>query len=64
MGKSIPQCETCADIADRGFEARPNELNELATEFLNHTVQNHAEELLALLAEKYIPVFISKRAMR
>jgi hypothetical protein len=54
----------CADIADRGFEGKVNDMNELAVEFLNHVIVNHADELLALLAEKYIPIFMNRRSLR
>ena len=62
--RSIPECEVCSDLADRAFESGPAELNEIAVKFLTHVIQNHTEEVLALLAEKYVPIFMAKRAMR
>ena len=60
----ISNCETCADIADRAFESRPGEIGKIAVDFLNHVMQNHTEEVLAVLAERYAPVFLAKRSMR
>lgn len=63
--KTISECEICSDIVDRGFEAtRPDKLNEVASKFLEHVLVNHTGELMDLLAQKYIPVFMSKRALR
>jgi hypothetical protein len=33
-------------------------------QFLNHVVRDHTGELLSVLAEKYLPIFMNKRAMR
>ena len=60
----IPLCEACADIADRAFESHPGEVEKVVLEFLNHVMQNHTEEVLALLAERYAPIFMAKRSMR
>ena len=60
----IPLCETCADIADRAFESHPGEVETIVIEFLNHVVQNHTEEVLGLLAERYAPIFLAKRSLR
>ncbi len=62
--KTIADCEMCSDLADRAFESGPAELNEIAVKFLTHVIQDHTDELLALLAEKYVPIFMAKRAMR
>jgi hypothetical protein len=63
--RSIAECEVCADLADRAFEAnRPSVMGEVASKFLEHVIKNHTGELMAVLAEKYIPVFVNKRAMR
>ncbi len=62
--KTIPECEICSDLADRAFDSGPAELNEIALKFLTHVIQDHTEEVLALLAEKYVPIFMAKRAMR
>lgn len=64
MGKPIAQCEKCSDLADRAFEAGPTDLNDVAVLFLNHVISDHTGELLQILAEKYVPIFMSKRAMR
>jgi len=62
--RPISECEICSDLADRAFESGPAELNEIALKFLSHVIQNHTEEVLAVLAEKYVPIFMAKRAMR
>jgi ATP-dependent Lon protease len=62
--KQIPECETCAELADRAFESEPTQRGEIALEFLNHVVQRHPDELLGLLAERYGPVFMRRRAMK
>ena len=62
--RTITECEVCSDLADRAFESGPTDLNEIALKFLAHVIQKHTEEVLAVLAEKYIPVFMAKRAMR
>lgn len=54
----------CADIADRAFESRPGEIEKIAIEFLNHVMQAHTEEVLAVLAERYAPIFLAKRSLR
>lgn len=60
----ISECETCADIADRGFESGPGEIGKVAAEFLNHVIQSHTSELLELLVQQYAPAFLARRAMR
>ena len=63
--KPISECETCADLADKAFEAKqPQIMGEIASSFLNHVIKDHTGELMAVLAEKYIPIFTKKRAMR
>ncbi len=62
--RTIPECEVCSDLADRAFESGPTDLNEIALKFLSHVIQDHTEEVLAVLAEKYVPIFMAKRAMR
>ncbi len=62
--KTIPECETCMEFADRAFESEPNRRGEIALEFLNHVVQKHTGELLGLLAEKYGPTFMRRRALK
>jgi hypothetical protein len=63
-GKPIPECEICADFADRAFDADQTARAEAVVELLNHVVSNHTTELLNLLAEKYGPAFISRRSLR
>jgi ATP-dependent Lon protease len=62
--KQIPECETCAELADKAFESEPTRRGEIALEFLNHVVQKHPDELLGLIAERYGPVFMRRRAMK
>jgi len=62
--KTIPECETCLELADRVFKSEPSRRGEIASEFLNHIVEKHAGELLGLLAERYGPTFMRKRAMK
>lgn len=63
-GKPIPECQTCADLADAAFEGDPAMRAERIVEFLNHVVSNHTAEVLGLLAEKYGPGFMHKRSLR
>ncbi len=63
-GKPIPECQTCADLADAAFEGDPAVRAERIVEFLNHVVSNHTAELLGVLAEKYGPGFMRKRSLR
>ena len=60
----ISECERCLELADKAFDSDPSFRAEIAVQFLNHVVRDHTGELLALLAEKYLPVFMNKRAMR
>jgi len=60
----ISQCEKCMELADKAFESDPSKMAEIATSFLNHVVRQHPDELLALLIEKYGPVFLNKRALK
>lgn len=60
----ISECEKCLELADKAFDSDPSFRAEIAVQFLNHVVRDHTGELLALLAEKYLPVFMNKRAMR
>ncbi len=62
--RTIADCEACSDLADRAFESGPAELNKIAVKFLTHVIHDHTDELMALLAEKYVPIFMAKRAMR
>jgi len=61
----VSECETCSDLADKAFEAsRPSVVGEIASEFLAHMVHAHTSELMTLLAEKYVPIFMKKRSLR
>lgn len=62
--ESISQCEKCIELADRAFDSDPTRRSEIAVSFLNHVVQDHTGELLALLAEKYGPIFLNRRSLR
>lgn len=62
--KTIPECDICADLADQALESEASQRAEHMSAFLTHVVSEHPAELLALLAEKYGPAFMSKRALR
>ncbi len=61
---TIPKCETCADLTEQAFEATPNQTTAIITQLLTHITQQHTNELLTLLAEKYGPTFLMKHALR
>ncbi len=61
---SILECSTCMDLADRAFDLGPSAGQEVAQEFLRHVAQEHAEELLGLIAERYGPSFMRRRALK
>ena len=62
---SIPDCDTCIDLADQAFEAgTESEIGRIAVKFLEHVISEHAGEVMSVLAEKYAPIFMTKRAMR
>lgn len=61
----IARCDTCIEIADRAFDGGgPQAFQDAASTFLNHVLEKHTEELLALLAERYGPIFLAKRELR
>lgn len=62
--KPITECEVCADLADRAFDADQNSRAEAIVQLLNHMVGNHTTELLSVLAERYGPAFMKKRSLR
>jgi ATP-dependent Lon protease len=62
--KTILECETCMELADRVFESEPDSRGKIASEFLSHAVQEHPGELLRLIAEKYGLAFMSRRALK
>jgi hypothetical protein len=67
LERSIPiaRCDTCVEIADRAFDGGgPQAFQEAASTFLSHVLERHTEELLALLAERYGPIFLAKRELR
>jgi ATP-dependent Lon protease len=61
---SISNCEECIELADRAFESDPSKISEIAISFLNHVFREHTGEVLALLIEKYGPIFLNKRLLR
>jgi ATP-dependent Lon protease len=61
---SILDCATCMDLADKAFEAGPAGGARVAREFLDHVTQEHPEELLSLIAERYGPEFMRRRALK
>lgn len=60
----ISECEKCIGFADAAFESASSKGAEIATAFLNHVIQEHTEELLEILVERYGPVFMKKRSLR
>ncbi len=67
MGRVVPisECGKCADLADQAFESGTEvEIGKIAVRFLEHVVNEHTGEVMSVLAEKYGPIFMSKRAMR
>jgi ATP-dependent Lon protease len=60
----ISDCEKCLELADKALDSDLSFRAEIAVQFLNHVVRDHTGELLALLAEKYLPIFMNKRSMR
>jgi ATP-dependent Lon protease len=61
---SIMECATCIELADRAFELGPVGGAEVAREFLDHVSREHPDELLALIAERYGPAFLRRRALK
>jgi hypothetical protein len=61
----IAECDTCIDLADQAFESGTEvEIGRIAVRFLEHVISEHAGEVMSVLAEKYAPIFMTKRAMR
>jgi hypothetical protein len=61
----ISECDTCSDLADQAFESGTEvEIGKVAVRFLEHVINEHTGEVMGVLAEKYGPIFMSKRAMR
>ena len=61
---TIEECPDCMDLADRAFDLGLNESGEVAREFLDHVVKEHPDELLVLLAGRYGPSFLRRRALK
>jgi ATP-dependent Lon protease len=62
--KTIGECETCMDFADRAFDSEGAFNGEIAGAFLDHVVNKHPNEVLTLIAGKYGPAFMQKRSLR
>jgi ATP-dependent Lon protease len=60
----IEDCPTCMDLADRAFDLGLNQSGEVAGEFLEHVVKEHPDELMVLLAGRYGPAFLRRRALK
>jgi hypothetical protein len=61
----IPECDTCIDLADQAFESGTEaEISNIAVRFLEHVISEHTAEVMNVLAEKYGPIFMTKRALR
>jgi hypothetical protein len=66
-GRVVPisECDTCTDLADQAFESGTEvEIGKIAAKFLEHAIREHAGEVMSVLAEKYGPIFMTKRSMR
>jgi ATP-dependent Lon protease len=61
---SILECPTCIELADRALDLGAGGGAEAAREFLNHVTREHPDELLALIAERYGPAFMRRRALK
>jgi len=62
--KTILDCPTCSDLADKAFDLGPSRGRDVATEFLDHVVRDHRDELMALLVARYGPTFLSRRELK
>ena len=62
--RTIEDCPTCMDLADRAFDLGPGRGGEVVREFINHVAQEHMDELMTLLAGKYGPAFMRRRALK
>jgi len=61
---TIEECNTCMDLADRAFDLGLNRSGDVAKEFLDHVVKEHPDELMVLLAGRYGPMFLRRRALK
>lgn len=62
--RSILECTVCMDLADKAFEAGPTGGAKAARDFLDHVTREHPDELLGLIAERYGPAFMRRRALK
>jgi ATP-dependent Lon protease len=62
--KTILECLTCIELADKAFELGPGGGAMAAREFLEHVTREHPDELLGLIAERYGPAFMRRRALK
>ena len=61
---TILECPACMDLADKAFEAGPSTGAKVAREFLEHLTKEHPDELLGIIAERYGPAFMRRRALK
>ena len=61
---TILECQTCMDLADKAFEAGPAAGVKVAREFLEHLAKEHPDEVLGIIAERYGPAFMRRRALK
>jgi len=61
---TIEECETCMDLADKAFDMGLSRSGDIAKEFLDHVVREHPDELMVLLAGRYGPMFLRRRALK
>lgn len=63
-GTTIAECNTCIELADRAFDMGPGKGVEVAAEFLAHVIREHPDEIMGLIAERYGPGFMRRRALK
>jgi ATP-dependent Lon protease len=61
---TILDCPACSDLADKAFEAGPTTGATVARQFLEHLAREHPDELLGIVAERYGPAFMRRRALK
>jgi len=61
---TILECPTCIELADKAFEAGPSTGAMVARQFLEHLTKEHPDELLGIIAERYGPAFMRRRALK
>ena len=61
---TILECPTCMDLADKAFEAGPSSGAKVARQFLEHVTKEHPDELMGIIAERYGPAFMRRRALK